>query len=170
VSPAGGGSGAVYRERLWAPVWLWLVASIIAGTLGLAFGVPLGLGAGIIAWVVPQALIVWVLVSAAATVVVAPGLLRAGRASLPVAAMGPVRPLDGDQAAALRGRDADARAFLLLRPWVSAAVRVDVADPRDPTPYWYISTRRAPELAAALEDARRTPPARSDGGGPDAAG
>ena len=50
MSPAGGGSGAAYRERLWAPVWLWLVASIIAGTLGLAFGVPLGLGAGIIAW------------------------------------------------------------------------------------------------------------------------
>jgi hypothetical protein len=39
------------------------------------------------------------------------------------------------------GRDADARAYLLLRPYLKRAVRVEITDPADPTPYWLVSTR-----------------------------
>ena len=49
------------------------------------------------------------------------------------------------------GRDADARAFLLVRPYISTGVRITIDDPGDPTPYWLLSSRRAVELAAALE-------------------
>lgn len=160
----------MYRERLWAPWWLWLVASVIAGTLGLAFGVPLGPLAGTVAWLVPQALIVWVLVTAAATVSVDDDGLVAGRARLPLSAMARVAALDARAAGALRGRDADPRAYLLLRPWVPAAVRVDVDDPRDPTPYWYVSTRAPAALSAALHAARTPQPGRDDGERPDEAG
>jgi Protein of unknown function (DUF3093) len=174
----GAGNGATaptastveYRERLWPPVWLWLVASVVAATLGLAFGVPLGPVAGIAAWLVPQALIIWVLVTAAAMVTVDEQGLVAGRARLPFSSMGAVTALDSGAAGALRGRDADPRAYLLLRPWVPRAVRVDVDDRRDPAPYWYVSTRRAAELAAALGRARARHPGRHDGGRPDEAG
>ena len=49
--------------------------------------------------------------------------------------------------------DADARAYLLLRPYLSRAVMVPVDDPADPTPYWLVSTRRPDELVAALDAA-----------------
>ncbi len=42
------------------------------------------------------------------------------------------------------------RAFLMLRPYLSRAVRVAITDPADPAPYWLISTRRPDDLAAAL--------------------
>ena len=144
-----------YRERLTAPWWLWLVCSAFVATLGIAFGYPLGLPAGLVAGLVAEAAVAWVLVSAAARISVEPAAFVAGRASLPYTAVGSVTALDAPAAALLRGRGADPRAYLLLRPWVATrAVRVDVDDPADPTPYWYVSTRHPDALAAALEQAR----------------
>ena len=39
----------------------------------------------------------------------------------------------------------------LLRSWIPTAVRVDLNDPDDPTPYWFISTRKPVELVRALQ-------------------
>jgi hypothetical protein len=76
--------------------------------------------------------------------------LEAGPATLPASALGAAIALDAERARALRTYEADPRAFLLLRSYVSTAVRVEVADPADPTPYLYLSTRRPKELAAAV--------------------
>ena len=46
--------------------------------------------------------------------------------------------------------DADARAYLLLRPYLKRAVKVEITDRADPAPYWLISTRHPEELAQAL--------------------
>jgi hypothetical protein len=59
-------------------------------------------------------------------------------------------PLDREATRLLAGRDADARAFLLLRPYLKRSVRIEVTDPEDPAPYWLVSTRRPEELAGAL--------------------
>jgi hypothetical protein len=157
----------VYRERLDAPVIWWAVSAVLVGTLAFAVGYPLGLPAGAVTFLLAGGATVWVLVSAAALVVVSTEHLTAGRAWLPLAATGSVTALDEAQAAALRGTGADARAYLLLRPWVARAVRVDVEDPDDPAPYWYVSTRHPDELARALRVAGRTPdvPERPDGAG-----
>ncbi len=48
------------------------------------------------------------------------------------------------------GSEADARAYLLVRPYLKRAVRVTVVDPADPTPYWLVGTRHPEALAAAL--------------------
>lgn len=58
--------------------------------------------------------------------------------------------LDAEEARAWRTHKADARAFMLLRGYVETAVRVEVTDPEDPTPYVYLSTRDPRGLAAAL--------------------
>jgi hypothetical protein len=70
--------------------------------------------------------------------------------------------LDADAARRVRGVDADPRAFLYLRGWVPTAVRLDLNDPSDPAPYWYVSTRRPEELAVALGWTR--PPTADDTG------
>ena len=62
-------------------------------------------------------------------------------------------PLDADATRRAAGVDADARAFLLLRPYLKRSVRVEITDPADPAPYWLVSTRHPDELAAALQSA-----------------
>ena len=69
--------------------------------------------------------------------------------------MGQTRALDGQTTARMLTRDADPRAYLLTRPYIKTAVRIDVADGADPHPYWLVSTRRPGELVAAIEASRR---------------
>jgi len=71
-------------------------------------------------------------------------------ARLPLRFVAGVQPLDAKARRELLGTDAHPLAFVVQRPWVRGAVRVDLDDPADPTPYWLISTRRPTELAAAL--------------------
>lgn len=144
-----------YDERLWAPWWLWLIAALFALSVALAYGFPLGTGWGLVAGLVAGGVAAWGLVASAARVRVAGGVLHAGRARLPLSAAGLVVPLDAEQARRLRGPEADPAAYTLIRGWVPTGVRVDVDDPADFTPYWYVSTRRPEALAAALEEAQR---------------
>ena len=80
---------------------------------------------------------------------------RAGRARIPVALLGAPEALDAEAMRQARGPGLDARAYLCLRGWISAGVRVPVLDPRDPAPYWLVSSRRPEDLAEALRRARR---------------
>ena len=76
--------------------------------------------------------------------------LHAGRAHLSWPYVGPATALDAEATRRALGVDADARAYLLTRPYVAGAVKVGVADDRDPTPYWLISSRQPTQLAACL--------------------
>ncbi len=144
-----------YREHLRPAWWLWL-APIGAGLfLGIAYLFALGTLAGIATFAVIFALGAWTLVRASTQVVVEPDGLRAGRALLPWRFVGDVRTLDTAQTAAARLERADANAFTLIRSSYSKqSVAVAVTDPRDPHPYWLITTRRPHALASAIVDAR----------------
>ena len=51
------------------------------------------------------------------------------------------------------GPELDPAAFVRHSPWVGPLLRVALTDPRDPTPYWIFSVRRAGDLAALLQAA-----------------
>jgi Protein of unknown function (DUF3093) len=51
------------------------------------------------------------------------------------------------------GPELDPRAFVLHRPWIGPAVRVDLDDPADPTPYWIFSVRHPEALLECLRTA-----------------
>jgi hypothetical protein len=76
--------------------------------------------------------------------------LKAGPATLPLAALGEARALTAEAARGLRMHEGDPRAFMLLRSYVKTAVRVEVIDPQDPHPYLYLSSRQPEKLAAAF--------------------
>jgi hypothetical protein len=147
----GGQDRVSYHERLRAPVSWWLIAFLFGLSLGLIplpvagpwwalFGL---LGGTALSW--------WAVAAYGRIGIDVTGTeLRAGRATLPASALGPAVALDGEGARALRTYEADPRAFLLLRSYVATAVRVEVADPADPTPYLYLSSRRPKQLAAAV--------------------
>lgn len=144
-----------YDERLGVPLRWWAVLTTFLATLLIAFLVATPLWLALVATGVCLALAGVVLVSyGAARIVVDDDTLRAGRARIPLAVLGTPVPLDAPASRRLAGMDADARAYLLLRPYIQRSVQVAVADPGDPTPYWLISTRRPEELAEAIESAR----------------
>lgn len=142
---------AGYREKLRAPLSYWLISFLFGLSLGIIFLVvsPWWSLAGLIAG---TALGGWAAVAYGSPVIeVSPdGMLKAGSATLPASALGTALALDAERARALRTYEADPRAFLLLRSYIPTAVRVEIADPADPTPYLYLSSRHPKRLAAVV--------------------
>ena len=77
-------------------------------------------------------------------------MFRAGRARIEARHLGAAESLDAERTRRVAGREADARAYLCLRPYLKRAVRVEITDPADPAPYWLVSSRRPDDLAGAL--------------------
>ncbi|WP_454083911.1 DUF3093 domain-containing protein [Georgenia sp. Marseille-Q6866] len=147
----------IFSERLHPrPVNLVLgaLAGAAVGALVWPFSATAGYVVGIVAAV---AVVVGLLVSSPRVVVelgdeeVGTGpVLHAANARIGVVHLGETVVLDADAMVAAMGPQADARAFVCQRPWVRQGLRVEVVDPRDPTPYWLVASRRPAELAAAL--------------------
>ena len=147
-----------YRERLTAPASWWLAA--------LAFGVVWG-------WVMLVATN-WSIAVTVTVIVAGIGLyvvwrygsllvtvdssgLRVGRASIDRAHIGAVEPLHRADYRLRLGTGADARAYLVTRPYLDRGVLVPVEDASDPAPYWLVSSRHPDALAAALGHTENAP-------------
>ena len=133
------------------PLRWWVQATMFLATVWLAFVVAMpvwvaSLAAGLMT-AATYALFLWV---GSAKVSVRDGVLHAGRAHVEVRHLGTPEPLDKDSTRRVLGVEADARAFLVTRPYLKRSVRVPLTDPADPTPYWLLSTRRPDRLAEAL--------------------
>lgn len=142
-------------ETLRAPVSWWVTGGVLVTAVWLVLAVATPTWAALLGAAVAAALVAVALWRfGSVRVGVRDGEMVAGRAHVPLRHCGPVTALDADQARRLRGPDADANAFLLLRPYVSTAVLIDIADPADPTPYWLVSVRDPQRLADAARVAR----------------
>jgi hypothetical protein len=142
---------ASHHERLRVPLRWWVQGTMLIATFWLAFVVSMP---ATLAWTATGVLaLVMVLLFwgyGSPRVQVQDGWLRAGRARISGEFLGDAEPLDPEATRRVAGRDADARAYLLLRPYLKRAVRVTVRDTRDPAPYWLVSTRDPERLAAAI--------------------
>jgi hypothetical protein len=147
-------SATPYEERLTAPRSWWLISFLVGVALALIllpFGTLPMLG-GLVGGTAAAAVTASSYGSLRIRVV--GDVLIAGEAKIPVAALGRAEVLDAEEARAWRTYKADTRAFLLLRGYIPTALRVEVTDPEDPTPYLYLSTREPERLAQALEAAK----------------
>jgi hypothetical protein len=144
---------ALYAERLWVPLWWWLVVGALAGSFWFAaqHGWP-HLGGHLAGFVVTVLCALGLVAYGRLRIRLDDQALQVGSARLPLTSVGSVLPLSSAQARALRGPAADALARLFLRPYLPRGIRVEVTDPADPTPYWYIATRRPEALARVLDD------------------
>lgn len=140
-----------YSERLHVPLRWWVQATMLLATVWLAFIVALPAW---LAWAASGALLAavyglfaWV---GSSRVEVRDGVLHAGPAHVALTYIGSAEALDKEATHRVHGVEADARAFLHTRPYISRSVRVRIDDPADTTPYWLISTRHPRQLAAAL--------------------
>ena len=146
-----------YREQLRVPASWWLLPIVIAGSVWLTVQHVYGLRASAPVTVgVLLASIAGLVAYGRAVVAVGPAGFVAGRARLPLWAVGGITALDAAAARTARGPEADPRAFFLIRGYIRPMVRVVVDDPADPVPYWLVSTRHPDKLVAALSAARDT--------------
>jgi len=108
---------AAYREALLPSLPVWVAVLAVSACLGLTAMRPLGAGGGGLVALLAVAVAAVALVLSSARVEVGDGWLRAGRARIEVQHLGRVAVVPARRMAALRGRDADARAYLCQRPW-----------------------------------------------------
>ncbi len=147
----------LYRERLTVPLAWWVLAALFALSLLLAIGLYLGpvWGVGVTAaFLAAAGAGFWTI---AAVIEVDTEAVRVGRDRLELGYLGDVAALDPAQSDRRAGVDADARAHLVLRPYVATAVELTLDDAGDPAPYWLVSSRRPAAFAAAVRTARGVP-------------
>lgn len=145
---------ASYREHVWPAYWiLWALVLVIPASMLVFAPLSWGLGATVGIALYLACVGLWLL--SAPVVEVRSGVLRAGRARIPLADIADPTIFEGPDAFRERGQNLDPSAWMLIRGGVADVVTVPVVDPDDPTPYWIISTRHAKELAAAITTSRR---------------
>lgn len=142
-----------YSERLHVPLRWWVQGIMLVATFWLALVVAVPQHEPVV-WAL-TALVLLLMAglfhSYGAKVRVKGDMFHAGRARIELSHLGTVEVLDRERTRAVAGVEADARALLVLRPYLKRSVKVAIEDPADPTPYWLINTRHPERLQAALQ-------------------
>jgi Protein of unknown function (DUF3093) len=145
----------LYRERLWVPLTWWLLASLFVLSVVVAVGAYLGPIRGLLAGLVSLTVAGAIFAAASVGIRLEASELVVGRARIDVRYLADAIPLDKAAAEHRSGPGADARAFLVMRPYVPGAVEITLDDPDDPVPYWLVSSRHPERLASAISSAVR---------------
>jgi hypothetical protein len=143
------GTPAIFRERLWPTVWVWVIVAGLSGA-GILMFAPISMSAGYVAGAVLFAIMATLLVLSTPTITVTADSLTVGRATIQRRFIGEVQAFRTKDATAERGTRLNGLAFLCIRGWIDPVVRIEITDPSDRTPYWLTSSRRPEELTKAL--------------------
>ena len=142
-----------YQERV-TPKWtnflplalilptFWLTLAPINAALGLFLGISLTL------------LTAGLMVFKAPVIRVSGSNIQAGKANIELQFTGAVSVIPAEKVFATRGPELDARAYLALQPSRKGLIKLEIADKKDPTPYWLISTKTPELLKKAIEEAK----------------
>lgn len=139
---------SAYREKLYPAWWLVLAIFLVVPTSILLFfplSILVGTVTGVVLWLGTIGLLWWT----SPTITLDAHTFRAGKSHIPHEHIGSLEPVSKDDARDEKSVKLDARAWLVLRPWIAPAVKLTVADPDDPTPYWLVSTRNPERLVQA---------------------
>jgi hypothetical protein len=142
----------IYRERLLPGPWVFIMWGLVIPASLLVF-LPINMTLGVIVAIILYAACVLLLIAGSPRIEVTDHNFIAGRARLPLPNVGKATGYRGAEATAERGPRLDARAWLVIRGWISPVVKIVVEDESDPAPYWLVSTRRPAELISALAEA-----------------
>jgi len=144
-----------YRERLRPSWWMVLATGLFLPATTLIFlplSIPLGLGVGAALWGGSVGLL-WAL---SPTIATDGHTITAGQAQIERKFVTQLEAFHREEARQERGPSLDARAWLVIRPWVDPVIKVSISDPEDPTPYWIVSSRDPEAFIAAWRDGETT--------------
>ena len=140
-----------FKEVIRAPFWLIAFVYFLFLSLVLSIWAALGDTPALITFVLLTIWLIYLYFKTALKIEVDHTHLRVGNAAIEHNFIGEVAVLTPAQVKLVRTRDADPMAFLAIRFWSSKAVKVQVTDARDKTPYWLITTKNGKELLKALK-------------------
>ena len=142
-----------YSEKLSPAWWLVLATGLLVPATLLVF-LPLSWLLGLVVGLALWSGTIGILWFFAPSLSIEKGILRAGKARIELQHISAMRVFRSDQARHEKGPGLDARAWLVIVPWIDPTVKVELSDPEDPTPYWLISTRHPEAFTEAWEKAR----------------
>jgi Protein of unknown function (DUF3093) len=143
----------LFRERLTVPILWWVLAGLFSLSILIAVGAYLGPAWGVGTSVATLLVAAGIFGSASIVISIDEKDIQVGRASIDHAYIAACRALNAEETRRRTGIEADARAHMVVRPYIKTAVEITLADPEDPVPYWLVSTRRPQQLAAAMHSA-----------------
>jgi len=143
--------GVRFKEVIRAPLWLIAFVYFLFLSMVLSIWAALGNMPALITFGLLTIWLIYLYFKTALKIEVDQTHLRVGNASIEHVYIGEVNVLTTAQAKLIRTRDADPLAFLAIRFWSSKAVKIQVVDARDKTPYWLITTKKGTELLKALK-------------------
>ena len=141
-----------YREVIRAPLWLLAIVYFFMLTLVISVWSALGDNWALTSLAVVTASLVWIYSASALVIEVDDKELRVGKAHIQLGFIGDCVDLDNTTIRLVRTRDANPNAYLAIRFWSSAGIKVEINDKHDSTPYWLISSNRGAELIKAIKN------------------
>ena len=135
-----------YQESL-TPSWSFHLVLLVLIPMGFGMLAPINVVAGYVSAATIYAIALLSFVAAAPRIVVTDTHLRAGRATIELSLLGRATVVEkNERDLALR----DARTWKLIRAWIPRGISIELKDPQDPTPGWFVSTRNPEKLRDVL--------------------
>jgi hypothetical protein len=141
----------IFKEVLRPPIWLLAFIYFLLLSLVIAIWAAFDTSAAVSALIAATIALIYAAVAMRSSISIDERELRIDRAHIDLKYIGGVDVLNTSQMRLLRTRDADPAAYLAIKFWISTGVKITVLDPRDPTPYWLVTSKRGDEIAALLK-------------------
>lgn len=138
------------REVIGWPIRVWLLIFILNFAILLAVGVALTDREILILFVALTSLIVLLERKTRLTIVVNSSGISVNRSHIEKEFISGIQELSEREMRIERGVGLNSLAYIAIRFWVKGGIKIVLNDPRDPTPYWLVSTRRAAEIRGLL--------------------
>ncbi len=150
MSTSAHNSPVVFKERASWPIWLWAFLLFLSGSLSIAIWAALGNTWAEVSMLTQLVGLLFLSQSTPLQIEVTADLLRVGPARIERKYISGVTSLTSEEMRILRGPKINTAAYMQIRFWISTGVKITISDPQDPTPYWLVSSKKAHQLAGAL--------------------
>ena len=140
----------IFREKIRPPLWLLAFIYFLLFSLVIAIWAALSSTATTIAFTASFAFLIYCFFALTTTIEISDDEISIDRAHIERRYISSVQVLSATEMRLLRTRDADPAAYLAIRFWEPRGVRLNIADSRDSTPYWLVTSKRGDEIAALL--------------------
>ena len=150
MSTSAHNSSVVFQERVGWPVWLWAFLLFLCGSLGIAIWAALGTTWAEVSMLAQLVGLIFLWQSTPLEIRATADSLRVGPANIERKFITSVSALSSDEMRSLRGPKINTAAYMQIRFWISTGAKISISDPLDPTPYWLVSSKKAHQLADAL--------------------
>lgn len=146
-------SDVIYSERLYFSAKLWLLLLGFA----LIFYISIWAALGNLPAIVSTVLLIFLFVIfnfKTSTIRVSDKNLKVGFANIEITHLGEIQPIADFSKFQRAEVVLDPAAYLHTKFWIKPAVKINLSDPKDPTPFWLFSTRDPVKLTAAIRKAK----------------